>query len=168
MSEDQIKVIGGRRVIPSLDFTDKHEQSLEDLLAIAADDPSSSEEISELRFEALKGNRFAQTLRDVIVERRALTLVEINRLVAEKLNRPIINETTLLQWIDLLTGTKPDSNSEAFLKLRAHFFQRMTYGLWSCIDKTVLIKWVPSFQRVGHMGMYMQHTVKPVSVVRLF
>ena len=46
-----------------------------------------------------------------------------------------LSSEELLLWFDLLTGTKPNKDAEAFLKVRAHFFQRMTHGLWSCIDK---------------------------------
>lgn len=137
----QIKVIGGRRVIPEIDFLEDSALTLDELLAIQPEgEPvkkgKSDPEVSLLRFDALKASAVARAIRDVIVSSsKPLTLDEINREVAARLGKPALSADELLRWLDLLTGTKPDSDSEAFLKLRAHFFQRMMQGLWSCIDK---------------------------------
>ena len=40
-----------------------------------------------------------------------------------------------LRWLDICTGTQPSEDEPAFLKLRAHFFQRTIQGLWSCFNK---------------------------------
>ncbi len=143
----QIKIIGGRRVIPEIDFVEGTDESLEHLELINADgewdkeEKKNNPEISSERFNALKNSRYAHTLRKVIVDsQRPLTLNEINTLVATELNQKELSQSELLRWLDLLTGTKPVKSAEAFLKLRAHFFQRMTNGLWSCIDKNCSCK----------------------------
>ncbi|MCD9549089.1 DEAD/DEAH box helicase [Photobacterium carnosum] len=144
---DQIKVIGGRRVIPELDFCENQAATLDQIEAI---DPTGEEgqkakdhsaEISVRRYAALKASLYARTLRDVIVESKApLTLNEINYRVAIQMNQKELPQGDLLRWLDLLTATKPTVLDEYFLKLRAHFFQRMTNGLWSCIDKNCQCK----------------------------
>ncbi|WP_064604419.1 DEAD/DEAH box helicase [Photobacterium sp. J15] len=140
ISSEQVKVIGGRRVIPEIDFVEAQPKSLEELEAI---EPSGEEvkkgsadpEVSQLRFDAISAVPFARTLRDVVVKSdKPLTLNEINQRVSIQLNQSLLSQEELLRWLDLLTGTKPSSYQEAFLKVRAHFFQRMTNGLFSCID----------------------------------
>lgn len=41
----------------------------------------------------------------------------------------------VLRWIDLCSGTLPNAKDPAFLKVRAHIFQRNTQGIWACVDK---------------------------------
>ncbi|MGL5336647.1 MAG: helicase-related protein [Enterovibrio sp.] len=142
VSTEQVKVIGGRRVIPELDFCDEKSISLEQIEAIDSSCETdqgaqrSDPEISLNRYNALKSCRLARQLREIIVESAApLSLTEINARLASKMKTSTLPQQELLRWLDVLTGTKPDASSEAFLKLRAHFFQRMTQGLWSCIDK---------------------------------
>ncbi len=59
-----------------------------------------------------------------------------------------MDQVEIISWIDLLTNTKAHEKEEAFLKVRAHFLQRITHGLWSCINPncdqkegTTLKKW---------------------------
>lgn len=142
VSPSQIKVIGGRRVIPELDFCEEKNLTLDELESI---EPLGEEgqkakinnpDISLNRYEALKASTYARVLRDIIVNSKApLTLDEIKTRSATRMNESVISQSELLRWLDLMTGTKPNLKSEAFLKLRAHFFQRMTNGLWSCINK---------------------------------
>lgn len=153
VSTEQVKVIGGRRVIPELDFCDEKDITLEQIEGI---DPlgedeqktkKSDPEVSLARYNALKASRLARQLREVIVRSTVpLTLTEINKRLAIQMNTDILPQQELLRWLDVLTGTKPDAVTEAFLKLRAHFFQRMTQGLWSCIDKNCSCKQVSPLQ----------------------
>jgi superfamily II DNA or RNA helicase len=147
ISPDQIKVIGGRRVIPELDFCEEQSLSLEQIEAIESvgEDGKTAKkadvDVCFNRYTALKASPFARKLREVIVDSKVpLTLNEINQCVAIQMNQKELPQGELLHWLDLLTGTKPNASSEAFLKLRAHFFQRMTNGLWSCIDKNCQCK----------------------------
>lgn len=144
---DHIKVIGGRRVIPELDFCEDRELGLDQIEAIELTGEEGqkpkehSSEISMHRYNALKANTYARKLREVIVESKVpLSLNEINQRVAIQMNQKELPQGDLLRWLDLLTGTKPSISAEYFLKLRAHFFQRMTNGLWSCIDKNCQCK----------------------------
>lgn len=147
VSRDQIKVIGGRRVIPEVDFREDDHLSLEqleDIESLGEEGQKSKKgdpEVSKSRYEALEASPYARKLREVIVgSKTPLTLKEINQYSAAQLNQSTLPQSELLCWLDLLTGTKKSASSEAFLKLRAHFFQRMTNGLWSCIDKNCKCK----------------------------
>ncbi|MGF1692376.1 DEAD/DEAH box helicase [Photobacterium kagoshimensis] len=148
VSTDQVKVIDGRRVIPDVDFIDGDESSLEQLELIEpkgeADKKGKKKadpEVSAARFHAIQSSTLAHAIRDVVVNsKKPLTLLEINHQVSVQLNQRLLPQSEMLRWLDLLTGTKPNVSKEAFLKVRAHFFQRMTNGLWSCIDKNCACK----------------------------
>lgn len=131
----QVVVITGEREWDKLDHIelDNH-QDLEQILAI---DPES--EISAERFEALASNYLARKLRALIVdgdEGKPWHLNDLVRLLDDQLEgSQSARQQTLLKWIDLMTGTFASQDSDAFLKVRAHFFQRLLYGLWACIDQ---------------------------------
>ncbi|MCU8061005.1 DEAD/DEAH box helicase [Shewanella sp. SM55] len=141
ISPEQVKVIDGRRIIPELDFVDGDSLSLNELESI---EPSGQPvekgkpdpEVSKTRFCALLASPLAKTLREVLVESKTpLTINEIGLRIAKRLNEAPLPQAEILRWLDLLSGTKPSPSQEAFVKVRAHFFQRMTNGLWACIDK---------------------------------
>src|SRR5690625_7667927 len=46
----------------------------------------------------------------------------------------------LLQWLDICTFTRPNEKDPAFLRLKAHFFQRALQGLWSCFNSNCTSK----------------------------
>jgi len=130
VSEEQIVVIDGNRAIPSLPSGLSAQHSLEELLAI-----DSSEEVSSERFNKLCESPIAREIRHKFVTSdRALKLSELREHLELCFPSETVDESVILQWIDLLTGTKGEENQEAFLKVRAHFFQSMLNGLWSCIN----------------------------------
>lgn len=146
VSPEQVKVIDGRRIIPELDFVDGDSLSLNALESI---EPSGQPvakgkpdpEVSKARFGALLASPLAKTLREVLVESKTpLTINEIGFRISKRLNQAPLSQAEILRWLDLLSGTKPSLSQEAFIKVRAHFFQRMTNGLWACIDKKCLHK----------------------------
>ncbi|WP_095499177.1 DEAD/DEAH box helicase [Paraferrimonas haliotis] len=137
----QVKVIGGRRVIPEIDFTEQNALSLEELESI---EPKGVEvkkgqqvlDVSPKRYAALCAHPLARAIREAIINSsKPLTLNQIANIVASIKYQDTLTDKQLLRWIDLLTATKPSQSSEAFLKVRAHFFQRMTNGLFACINK---------------------------------
>lgn len=86
--------------------------------------------------------------------------------IKEKLNADYaisVDQVEIIAWIDLLTNTKAQEKEEAFLKVRAHFLQRITHGLWSCINPHCNQKEGTSLKN-GHTVMYMQHANKNVNV----
>lgn len=92
-------------------------------------------DVSRTRFDALASSSIAKAIRTVFVNSSIpQTLEDINQKVSNLLGDKPFDEQTLLLWIDLLTATKPAPNKEAFLKVRAHYFQRMFSGLFTCID----------------------------------
>ena len=138
---DHIEVIGGKRVIPDITSVDTVEYSLNELEQIEPEgevtkkDKDRDPDVSLTRFNALASSLFATTLRDVIVKSdKPQTLTEINTEVASRLNQTPLKDDEILRWLDITTGTKENSSSQAFLKMRIHLFQRMTHGLWCCID----------------------------------
>jgi DEAD/DEAH box helicase domain-containing protein len=148
VSRDQIVVIGGNRVIPEIETQSFLPSTLADLENIEPQGelPQSTKEeqftdVSFARFNALTSSQIATTLRDIVVKsKKPLTLNDINKSISESLNQKQFSQEDILRWLDICTGTKKDSMSEAFLKVRAHFFQRMTHGLWACIDKNCQCK----------------------------
>ncbi|WP_298444456.1 DEAD/DEAH box helicase [uncultured Ferrimonas sp.] len=155
---NQVKVIGGRRVIPDIDFVEGKQQTLEEIELI---EPEGTEikkgvfdcEVSVKRFQALSSHTLARHIRTAIVEsNKPLTLDEIAKRVRKASGLVELTQQQLLRWVDLLTGTKADASSEAFLKVRAHFFQRMTNGLFACIDKDCACKQETALKRGWPFG----------------
>lgn len=135
VDESQVVVIGGHRSIPELNVTGE-------LTPAKWEDISEIEpeyEVSPVRYEALSHSLIASRLRNAIAsnkEEKPKTLNELVTIVEELLPQGEMEalQREILAWIDLMTGTKREAGGEPFLKLRAHFFQRMLHGLWSCID----------------------------------
>lgn len=133
----QVDVIGGRRVVPPLIARPPIDIALDEIESIEPEATITDEDeilsgVSEQRFKALESSPIALKIREAITKDNIppLHYSEILRQIA-----PIqLSEDELYQWLDVCTGTKKDKSSEAFLKLRAHYFQRTLNGLWSCID----------------------------------
>lgn len=139
VSQDQVTVIGGQRVIPPLPQLTEARTSLKELMSLPADVHAKKEDVnldvSQARFNALASSKVAKAIRTVFVNSSIpQTLEDINQKVSTLLGDKPFDEQTLLLWIDLLTATKPAPDKEAFLKVRAHYFQRMFNGLFTCID----------------------------------
>ncbi|AWB53682.1 DEAD/DEAH box helicase [Pasteurella multocida] len=126
--ESQIAVIGGKRQVPQLSHLPPQNLTLEQLEKL---DPE--QEISETRFSALLSCSTAVKIRTLFSDKILSTKEALNQL-------PDLTEEQLYRWLDLCTGTKMDNNSEAFLRLRAHYFQRTLSGLWACIDPNCSVK----------------------------
>lgn len=129
----QVVVIGGQRQVPAIQFAgDDNGFSLERLKSI---EPGRT--VSASRFGALCASRTAQLLRNTVVH--SPKPVSLNDLI-DSVGSLLTSRNTegrqqeLLEWLDLLTDTKPSDKKEPFLKLRAHLFQRMLHGLWSCVN----------------------------------
>ncbi|WP_138441207.1 DEAD/DEAH box helicase [Marinobacter alexandrii] len=129
----QVVVIGGQRQVPELAFDGDHNGlSFEQLKNI---EPGKS--VSEKRFSLLRGSRTAQLIRNTVVNsQRPVSLTDLSESVGALLEETadVEKQQKLLEWLDLLTETKESTSGEPFLKLRAHLFQRMLHGLWSCVD----------------------------------
>lgn len=65
------------------------------------------------------------------------------------------SQQEVLRWIDICSGTQPNPKDPAFLKIRAHIFQRNTreYGLVliKSADKSMALRW----KRAGPLVMCM-------------
>ncbi|RBO79594.1 DEAD/DEAH box helicase [Marinomonas aquiplantarum] len=139
ISVDQVEVIGGKRVVPPLEDVGFKHLSLEDIEEIESEgqiSPKKSDkpdpEVSELRYAALQQSQIAVAIRNAMTSEGATP-----KLVDELLDilSPFkLTEDRLFRWLDVCTGTKPHAYAEAFLKLRAHYFQRTLNGLWSCVN----------------------------------
>lgn len=142
ISESQVEVIGGRRRVPQLRPSASETLSLEQIEAIEPEGeiPDSKKEkrdaaVSQLRFNALVNNDIGMSLRELLTKQDSppKTIEEIRRGLSEY----NLTEVEIYRWLDVCTNTRPSYNGqeEAFLKLRAHFFQRTLDGVWACIDK---------------------------------
>lgn len=133
VSQSQVVVIGGSRNVPELSFGGGDNR----LSLWQLEEIDKGEAVSPRRFEALCASRVAQLIRNNIVKSdRPATLQELVEVVDPLLasESSAEKQQELLSWIDLLTDTKSSEREEPFLKLRAHLFQRMLHGLWSCVD----------------------------------
>lgn len=140
IDESQIEVIGGQRAVPQLNTELTYNKlSLKELAEIDADS-----QLSPTRFQALEHNLIARAIRDIIVQDGATTYKPLTSLeIQAKLEKDhgiSIDQSEVIDWIDLLTNTKSYEENEAFLKVRAHFLQRITHGLWSCINPSCSAK----------------------------
>ncbi|BDX20193.1 DEAD/DEAH box helicase [Halopseudomonas aestusnigri] len=136
---DNIDVLGGSRVIPTLPPSKETPVALDALLQMAP--PNSAEpDVNPQRFEALIHAPEARRIRDMLVlSPKPLGVADI----AARLSREFgetFDQRRVLQWLDVCSGTRPTSNAAAFLQLRAHFFQRVTHGLWACFDRNCSAK----------------------------
>lgn len=139
VSPNQVVVIGGKRAIPSVSFNITNTLSLAQISAIEANKPDKAKDfdpdVSTKRYEALCQSEVAKTIRDKFVQSgKPIKLTDLVEFLQGRFPHDDFNQELVLKWVDLLTGTKSDKSSQAFLKVRAHFFQRMLNGLWSCID----------------------------------
>lgn len=130
----QIDVWGGKRVIPELAPCQQAPvalEQLESMQAVTQDDP----EVHPARYEALVHSPEARALRNLLVQTpKPLKLTEM----VSHMSRDggwSLTQGEILRWLDQCSGTRPSASEPAFLKLRAHFFQRTTHGLWACSDK---------------------------------
>ncbi|HAV5582989.1 TPA: DEAD/DEAH box helicase [Acinetobacter baumannii] len=126
-STENILVIGGQREVPVLPVVENHQQSFDELVAIDA-----QHEISYERYQQLAGHPIACVLRESICSQRALTLDDLLKITREKGFQ--LSQHEILEWLDLLTYTRPSDEEQAFLKIRVNYYQRVTHGLWSCTN----------------------------------
>lgn len=126
-SIENILVIGGQREVPALASVENNFLTLDELVSI-----DEAQEISSERYQKLSGHPIALTLRECICSERALTLDGLFKKTQEKDFQ--LSQPEILKWLDLLTFTKPSSAEQAFLKIRVNYYQRVTHGLWSCIN----------------------------------
>lgn len=131
---ERIDVLGGRRVVPELGACQKIKVTLEELETMEAGDQEDTE-THPARYEALVHSPEARALRDLVVKaERPLKLTEMTT----RLNNAggwSYTQDEVLRWLDLCSGTRPSKSAPAFLKLRAHFFQRTMHGLWACFNQ---------------------------------
>lgn len=131
---ENVVVIGGSRIVPDLGLASASSRllSLSELQHI-----QPNNEISTERFSALQQHPVAQDIRHYIVsQEKPVDLNELVQRFNDRLNATKKSEKQreMLEWLDVMTGTKRTASDEPFLKLRAHFFQRMMHGLWACVD----------------------------------
>lgn len=158
VNTSQVVVITGDREWEELEEEVEEGDSL-DLEGIRRIDPESS--ISSERYQALATNPISRRLRTAIVE--AIHPPTLNDLVATLKGRrdvePTLHEQqVVLLWLDLMTATFRKKDGEPFLKVRAHFFQRLLYGLWACLDPKCSVK--PAILTEGGWGFGNVYTMQ--------
>lgn len=84
------------------------------------------------RYQQLAGHPIACILRESICSHRALTLNDLSNILQEKeFNLSKHENFELVRFINFY---KPSDKEQVFLKLRVNYYQRVTHGLWSCIN----------------------------------
>jgi DEAD/DEAH box helicase domain-containing protein len=130
---DQVKVIGGSRIWPDIDQPSRARAlTLAELNGI-----DGTNEVSSDRFEALCESDVARKIRHAIVSSESPLDLNDLVLMLEPLLRSVSRteqQREVLDWLDLMTGTRPSEAEPTFLKLRFHLFQRMLHGLWTCVN----------------------------------
>ncbi|MEQ4538991.1 MAG: DEAD/DEAH box helicase [Billgrantia sp.] len=135
----QIDVWDGKRVVPELEPTQNQTVSLEELEAMPVVNEQEPD-IHPARFQALVHSPQARVLRDLLVKSpKPLKVTELASGMAQA-GGWRLSQTEVLRWLDVSTGTRPNATDPAFLKLRAHFLQRTTHGLWACFDQQCTAK----------------------------
>ncbi len=156
----QIDVWGGSRAIPSLALckqTPTALDTLESMSAVNANDP----EVHPDRYDALVHSPQARALRNLLITSpKPLKLTEMVSHMRQK-GGWSLSQGEILRWLDVCSGTRPSASEPAFLKLRAHFFQRTTHGLWACFDKHCSAKQGTPLQQnwpFGYVYAYQRQT----------
>ncbi len=130
---EQVVVIGGVRLVPDLDCSQPSQKvSIQEIQSI-----DSLQEVSGERYRALQTSQIARKLRHQVVRNiKPVDLKDLVQCVADDLISHSVTEQQreVLSWLDVMTGTRHNSNGVPFLKLRIHLFQRMLHGLWSCVS----------------------------------
>ncbi len=137
---DNIHIIGAHRDVPSLPVVANNTLSKEELLHI-----DQGEKISQSRFDSLCGHPLAQSIRKCFIQdkngnnriqaRSLGNLIDHHKLIGVFGHLPSKTQKyEMLDWLDLLSNTKPTKNAPAFLPLRGHLFGRSLMGLYACAN----------------------------------
>jgi hypothetical protein len=121
---EQVHVVHGYREIPALINATPNADTLETLTAIETDLQDS-----DLRYRALAGNQTAVALRNAFIEKERT----VQRTLSNLVSRTGLPSSTVLQWLDLLSGTR-DNVEQAFLPLRIHLFHNIMSGVGCCAN----------------------------------
>ncbi|MBL1917223.1 DEAD/DEAH box helicase, partial [Klebsiella pneumoniae] len=92
------------------------------------------------RFDALTHSPEAYYLRDMLVTQPNPMKLDDMTQRLNSLTKQHYSQQDVLRWIDVCSGTQPNTKDPAFLKVRAHIFQRNTQGVWACVDKECRLK----------------------------
>jgi DEAD/DEAH box helicase domain-containing protein len=139
---DQVHVVGGQRSVPALPEGDgRHKQSSLDVLQSLQSTAVEADSKDQL-FAALSANEMALKFRNRFVKSSDGKPVALFSELCALLPSPATGsqtsqQTTALQWLDLLTATTrklPSGRTEPFLPLRAHLYHQVMPGLWACSD----------------------------------
>lgn len=84
--------------------------------------------VSPERFDALTHSPEAYYLRDMLVTQPNPMKLDDMTQRLNSLTKQHYSQQDVLRWIDVCSGTQPNTKDPAFLKVRAHIFQRNTRG----------------------------------------
>ena len=137
ISQEQVTVIGGKRVVPLLNKRKNDYKQNTPLATLAAID--SGQPASKQRYRALEDHPVSRKMRDELT-RDALpkTLSELSDTLFKDITDLNARHQQTLAWLDLSTGTTlPDKDNkpkQPFLPIRGHLFHQVIQGLWCCVD----------------------------------
>lgn len=128
VSADQVSVVSGERLVPSLP---EYHGELSSFSIETLEGMSSGEAYSTLSSMVLM-----RSLRARLAE-QAMTMSEVAEHLFPNVKEVSDKERSLAsQLLDVATNAYPDGddNKEAFLRIRAHLFHRTQRGLWACVN----------------------------------
>lgn len=143
--QERIDVLDGSRVIPELEPSKNVSAPLDEIEQIPDLDLKDKNDnkikgISPERFYALTHSPEARYIREMLVKHpNPMKLDEMTDRL-NVLTKQHYSQQEVLRWIDVCSGTQPNAKDPAFLKVRAHIFQRNTQGIWACVDKDCRLK----------------------------
>jgi len=124
ISKEQIEIIGGERVIPTLPDCTNTSDSIDDLESI-----DSGQHDSENRYNKLSHASLSRTLRSTFTKNRSPQCLS-------SLSKAVFNDSSRLseaaRLVDVCSSTS--LAGEPFLPLRGHLFHQVVSGLWCCAD----------------------------------
>lgn len=124
VSKDQIEIIGGERVVPTLPESANTAESIDELTSI-----DSGTDESEERYTKLCNASASRKLRSEFTRSSSpQRLSSLSKAVFDVKTKTA--ETAKL--IDVCSSTS--HNGDAFLPLRGHLFHQVVSGLWCCAD----------------------------------
>ncbi|MCX7092700.1 MAG: DEAD/DEAH box helicase [Methylobacter sp.] len=137
ISQDQVTVIGGKRIVPPLN---KRKGDYKQNTPIATlVDIDHDKQVSKQRYRALEDHPVSRKLREELTrDTLPKTLTQLSNTLFSDLADMHIRHQQTLAWLDLCTGTilpgKDNKPKHPFLPIRGHLFHQVTNGLWCCVD----------------------------------
>lgn len=137
VSPDQVCVVHGKRHVPLLPQIPAGEATQTPVETITELDRGS--EVSAERFRALAMHPVAREIRAKFTP-AGQTLVQKLSSLVDTFRTEGMSRKEMLDWLDLLSGTRPHEREQSFLPLRTHIFQNVLSGVYACVNPSCEVR----------------------------